>query len=73
MAYAKIAQIVHATQELNSELTQLNTHITDAWRCLAKVSERLYELMELRDQLSRDIFQDEEYNSYSWQGGKKYH
>ena len=51
---ARIAQIGYATQELNSELKELNNHVSCAWRSLARVSERLHELLDLYDQLSNE-------------------
>ena len=72
MADAIVAQIEHVSQELNSELEELDNHVSGAWRSLARVSEHLYELMSLYDQYSQTMSHDLKRFSGSWLSDKKY-
>ena len=71
MADAIVAQIEDVSQELNSELEELNNHVSGAWRSLARVSELLYEFMDLHKQLSQEC-QELTHFSGSWLSYKKY-
>ena len=53
---ARIARIGYVTQELNAELKELDDHVSGTWRCLGRVSERLHELLDLCNQLPKDMF-----------------
>ena len=72
MADINIAQIAHLSQLINSELEELNHNVSGAWRSLASVSEHLYELINLYEQLSQNMSQDLKQFSGSWLSYKKH-
>ena len=71
MAETILDQIEHVSQELNSELEGLNNHVSGAWRSLGRVSELLYEFVDLHKQLSQEC-QELKHFSGSWLSYKKY-